>query len=511
MGARTSQSPATVPRSVGRYEIVRPIARGGMAEVFLARTRPVAGVERLFAIKCCYPHLRDDHEFASMFIEEARLAAQIRHPNVVATFDVGDDETLYLVMEYVEGEPLSELIKATRQGGGRLPLSVTLRIVTDALAGLHAAHETRGADGRPLGVVHRDVSPQNILVGVDGVARIVDFGIAKAEATATVTRAGQVKGKLAYLPPEQLTEHVMTRRGDVYAVGVVLWETLTCQRLFSGQNAGEIAMRVLEKVLDPPSVIAPEVPTALDAAVLKALLRDPEQRFATAADLALALEACGVPLASHRTVGEFVSAVHARRPQEQAVRIEEAAVADPAVATPATQRLSAQMPPGTLAKSREAISNVSAPSESDVLTQPTARRSRVPLLAASALVLVLLAGVVMLTGRTTPHNTEATPARATSGASVQKALPPSLPPARLVEMPGAAKDDAAPAAESLKPKPQPTPGARSHAKKKIVTPLARRRPALQRLRGAGVTPPVSARPVQPAAPPTPSEFRPGGV
>ena len=174
-----------------------------------------------------------------MFLDEARLAARIHHPNVVSTLDVGEGEQLYLVMEYIEGDRISGLIKAAARKGERVPVPVTLRIMIDVLSGLHAAHELRDHQGHPLNIVHRDVSPQNILVGVDGVTRITDFGIAKAEARLTVTREGQVKGKMSYMAPEQLSSTNVNRRADVYAAGVVLWEALTGRRLFRADTEAE--------------------------------------------------------------------------------------------------------------------------------------------------------------------------------------------------------------------------------------------------------------------------------
>ncbi len=162
-----------------------------MATVYLARARAVAGFERVVAIKVCHPHLRHEEEFSSMFLDEARLAARIHHPNVVSTLDVGEAEQLYLVMEYIEGDRISGLIKAAARRGERVPVPITLRVMIDVLSGLHAAHELKDHQGHPLNIVHRDVSPQNILVGVDGVTRITDFGIAKAEARLTVTREGR--------------------------------------------------------------------------------------------------------------------------------------------------------------------------------------------------------------------------------------------------------------------------------------------------------------------------------
>ncbi len=293
---------------LGRYELLHEIATGGMATVYLARARSVAGFERVVAIKVCHPHLRGEEEFSSMFLDEARLAARIHHPNVVSTLDVGEGEQLYLVMEYIEGDRISGLIKAAARKGERVPVPVTLRIMIDVLSGLHAAHELKDHQGHPFNIVHRDVSPQNILVGVDGVTRITDFGIAKAEARLTVTREGQVKGKMSYMAPEQLSSTNVNRRADVYAAGVVLWEALTGRRLFRADTEAETLNLVLHGVVPAPSTVVPEITPDVDAVLRKALERDPDKRFQSAAEMADALEAIeSVKLASTRAVSAYIN------------------------------------------------------------------------------------------------------------------------------------------------------------------------------------------------------------
>ncbi len=292
---------------LGRYELLHEIATGGMATVYLARARSVAGFERVVAIKVCHPHLRHEEEFSSMFLDEARLAARIHHPNVVSTLDVGEAEQLYLVMEYIEGDRISGLIKAAARRGERVPVPITLRVMIDVLSGLHAAHELKDHQGHPLNIVHRDVSPQNILVGVDGVTRITDFGIAKAEARLTVTREGQVKGKMSYMAPEQLSSTNVNRRADVYAAGVVLWEALTGRRLFRADTEAETLNLVLHGVVPAPSTVAPEIVPEVDAVLRKALERDPDKRFQSAAEFADALENLDVlKVATTRAVAAYI-------------------------------------------------------------------------------------------------------------------------------------------------------------------------------------------------------------
>ena len=213
---------------VGRYEALRPIASGGMATVYLGRAEGARGFERQVAIKAMHPHLADDPEFVTMFLDEARMAANIRHPNVVPTLDVAEEGgQLFLIMEYIEGFSLHAMKRALKKQNGSVPLPIALRIALDMLAGLHAAHELTSSDGAPMKLVHRDVSPQNVLVGVDGVSRIMDFGIARAEIRITATQGSQVKGKTAYMAPEQIRAQPIDRRCDVYAAGIVTWELIT--------------------------------------------------------------------------------------------------------------------------------------------------------------------------------------------------------------------------------------------------------------------------------------------
>src|SRR5450432_1251573 len=216
-----SQARAAPPITVGRYAIHAELASGGMASVHFGRLLGPVGFSRTVAIKRLHPQFAKDPEFVSMFLDEARLAARIRHPNVVPTLDVvATQGELFLVMDYVQGESLSRLIRGMRERGQRIPLRMVAGIMCGALHGLHAAHEAKNERGEPLHIVHRDISPQNVLVGTDGVARVLDFGVAKAAGRVQTTREGQLKGKLAYMAPEQISGNV-TRQTDVYAAAIV--------------------------------------------------------------------------------------------------------------------------------------------------------------------------------------------------------------------------------------------------------------------------------------------------
>ena len=309
-------------RAVGRYLVFDEIAAGGMASVHFGRMTGAAGFARTVAIKRLHPHFAKEPEFLSMFIDEARLASRIAHPNVVSTLDIVEDGgEMLLVMEYVFGASLSHLCQKVRAKGQAAPVAIAVSIMVGALYGLHAAHEARSDAGELLGVVHRDVSPLNILVGVDGVARVVDFGIAKAMGRLQTTREGQVKGKSAYMAPEQIRGLPVDRRTDVYAASVVLWEALTGERLFAGDHPLATINAVFEKAVAPPSDLSPLVPAELDAVVARGLSREADDRFPTARAMAMALEAA-VQVAPTREVGDWVQAeaaeILARRSQRAA-------------------------------------------------------------------------------------------------------------------------------------------------------------------------------------------------
>jgi serine/threonine-protein kinase len=299
-------TPPDAPRTVGRYALHAEIAAGGMATIHIGRLLGPVGFARTVAIKRLHPPLAKDPEFVAMFLDEARLAARIRHPNVVSTLDVVATEgELFVVMEYVPGESLARLLRVVRSNKEIVPVPIAGTIMVGVLHGLHAAHEARDERGEPLRIVHRDVSPHNILVGTDGDAHVIDFGIAKARGRMQVTRQGQIKGKLSYMPGEQLLGQPLDHRADIFAASIVLWESLTGQRLFQGVDDGEVYAKVLMGKVDPPSLHAKGIKPEIDAIVLKGLARDRNQRWATARDMALALEAA-IPLAPPSQVGRWV-------------------------------------------------------------------------------------------------------------------------------------------------------------------------------------------------------------
>jgi eukaryotic-like serine/threonine-protein kinase len=294
-------------RTVGRYVLHDEIASGGMGTVHLGRLLGEGGFSRHVAIKRLHPHLARQEEFVHMFMDEARLAARIRHPNVMPTVDVvRESEELFLVMEYVHGAPLSLLLGKMREAGRRAPLRVASSIANGLLLGLHAAHEATDEKGRALGIVHRDVSPQNVLVGADGSTRVLDFGVAKARGRLQAsTGEGTLKGKLGYLAPEQIRGAEVGRSTDIYAAAVVIWELITARRLFPGDNEGHVLEQILVGYADPPSKWDPEIPEELDQAILRGLSSDPDKRFKSAREMAMAIER-SVPAAPAMEVGEWV-------------------------------------------------------------------------------------------------------------------------------------------------------------------------------------------------------------
>ena len=309
---------------LGRYELLMPIAAGGMAMVWAARLKGTRGFQKIVAVKTMLPKLSEDDQFEKMFLDEASLASKVRHPNAVEILDLGEqDGVLFLAMEWIDGVPLNQLMKVAKQRGG-VPTTVAIRIVMQASAGLHAAHELTDGKGKLIGLVHRDISPQNILVTFDGVAKVVDFGVAKATALGDgATQAGQLKGKVSYMAPEQVRGEPIDRRADVFAMGIVLYALTTGKHPFRKESEGAtlFAITAAEPVI-PPRKFVPEYPQALQDVLLKALEKDRDQRYASASELLKALDKALPPTSrgSDEEVGAFVlSLFEEQRKQSQAI------------------------------------------------------------------------------------------------------------------------------------------------------------------------------------------------
>jgi hypothetical protein len=309
------------PVRVGRYRLCYELGSGGMATVYLARVEGPGGFARPVAIKRIHPHLARRRDLVAMFLDEARIISAIHHPNVCATFDFGEaDGSYYLAMEYLVGESLALLQRRVARDPALLASArwhrVFAKIIADAGEGLHAAHELKDERGRPLQVIHRDVSPQNVFVTYDGVAKVVDFGVAFASDRITRTVTGGIKGKIGYFAPEQIARQPCDRRVDVWALGIVLWEGLTGRRLFTSRSEVDTLLAVQHKEIRPPSALVPSIAPELDTITLRALRRDPEVRYPSARamsrDLVAYLGTTGA-LIDNVEVGELVQQVCADR------------------------------------------------------------------------------------------------------------------------------------------------------------------------------------------------------
>lgn len=328
MGQPSPERAATpFPERIGRYELLLPIGTGGMATVFLARASGVGGFERDVALKIIHAHLRADEESKLHLLDEARLAARIRHPNVVPVLEVGDDPFgVYLVMDYVEGDSLGGVMRAVKAQNERMPFRLVARILSDTLGGLHAAHELTDDKGKSIGLVHRDYTPQNILIGIDGVSRLSDFSVAKAGDRAIRTRTGLVKGKIAYMSPEQARGHAVDRRCDVWAAGVVTWELIAWRRLHKQADAVSTLLSVVTET--PPRLrdVVADVPPALDEVVARAMSVEVADRYATAMEFKRALDEAFMTvggIADAGEVAEFAQRILGGKLQERRRRAAE--------------------------------------------------------------------------------------------------------------------------------------------------------------------------------------------
>jgi eukaryotic-like serine/threonine-protein kinase len=345
--------PAAVDEAhdVSPYRTLITLARGGMGQVDLC-VRRLGSFERLYAVKRLHPHLREEQTMRSMFVDEARVAGLVRHANVVSVLDVGEDaEGPYLVMDYIEGISLSRFVKERARLGSPLPIPVCAQIVAQVARGLHAAHELTSAQGTPLELVHRDVSPQNILVGRDGVVRVTDFGIAKALGRSSHTSTGILKGKLGYMSPEQLSFERVDRRTDLFSLGVVLFELVILRRLYRGEDASEVARRILHD--EPPDLAEhrADVPPVLVELAFELLAKEPEHRPATALEVAERLEELSAAYGEVVDVGEEVDACLGPELHEQSERIRSLAEAESARAA-LSSTVAAQSDEGVVPRGR---------------------------------------------------------------------------------------------------------------------------------------------------------------
>lgn len=305
---------------IGPYELIAELGKGGMATLFLALQTGLGGFSRHVAIKVIHPEIASDPEIIKMFLDEARLGGSIRHPNVARVEAIDEHQgSPYLVMEYISGATLTQILRDHVRSGAPLPLDQIVAIAAAVADALHAAHESTDELGNPLGIVHRDVSPSNVLIDTHGQVKLIDFGVAKARKRLAKTQPGSVKGKLAYMAPEQLAGRDLDRRVDVFALGVVLWEMLTLRRLFHAQTDIETIMKIRDEApVVPPSAFRPEVPPRLDDVVATMLARDLEERFSTtaAARYAMLVTCPSAALVSSGALAQLAAA-HAGAPSRE--------------------------------------------------------------------------------------------------------------------------------------------------------------------------------------------------
>jgi serine/threonine-protein kinase len=286
-----AQIEGTPTTAFGKYQLFASLGRGGMADVFLSVARGQMGFNKLAVIKRLRQALAEEAAFRNMFLDEARLAARLNHPNIVHTYEVGEQNGVYFIaMEYLEGQSLNKVLKEALRRQEMIDPEIAARVVADALAGLHYAHTLADYDGRPLQIIHRDVSPHNIFVTYDGHTKLVDFGIAKAALSSTETEVGVLKGKVAYMSPEQAMGGRIDARSDLFAMGIVLWELLARQRLMTGESAANTLHKLMNEPIPRVSQVLPQIDPRLDAICARALEKDPNRRFQSAAEMREAIE-----------------------------------------------------------------------------------------------------------------------------------------------------------------------------------------------------------------------------
>lgn len=457
--------PDTTTLALGRYQLLARLASGGMGFVHVARARGEHGFTRIVAVKQLHEHLAEDAEVVARFLAEAKIASQIVHPHVVSVLDVGSESgRAFLVLDYVHGDSLANLLRAASELGDAPPLPVVAAIMIDALEGLHAAHETVDARGAPLGLVHRDVSPHNILVSVRGAAYVTDFGVAKVKDALRQTRSGSLVGKAGYMAPEQLGVGAgVTRATDLYGAGVVLWEAITGARLFDGLEQ-QIDAAVKQRSAPPPSTKRPGIPPALDALVSSMLALSPEARPRSALEAARALTAI-VPPASAREVAEWVLDLAGPKLDRLDAVMREAPESAPLAAGPSDEGAPL---PSELAKTI-AQPMVFAPGATGTATR---WRKRAQLSITAAVVAVLLAigasgtAIWAATHKTASATPSATPA-APSAAEATDAPNPAASPAPIPE---AADAGVVATAPSARPSPGPRPRTRAVSPRPECTP-----------------------------------------
>ncbi len=496
----------------GQYELIELIATGGMAEVYKARMQGVEGFQKIVAIKRILPHLTDNDEFVTMFIDEAKLAAQLQHPNIIHIYDLGKIErSYYIAMEYIDGKDLRSILRLLEESGQRMPLRLALFIGSRLAAALSYAHRKKDLQGRAMALVHRDVSPQNVLISFDGDIKLCDFGIAKAASKASHTRAGALKGKLQYMSPEQAWGKGIDHRSDIFSLGLVLYEMVTGLKAFAGDSELSILEQVRSPRLAPPHEVDPTVPVEVSEVITKALKENREERYQTAAELAAALDGLlqGIkPAPTASDLGMFLARLTGR---------EKPAVEPVAAPVPAPPPPAAEVPPPPVAKPAPPVIPAPPPRPAVVMppledsgVAPPPRTLPIGAMAGGAAAVVMVVLAVLLYPRlkgggqpplpTPAPETVELARQLTQDALARQGVAPAEPtpePVPVVATPAAAR--ATPAAAVATPRPEPTAPV-------VATPAPAAVPtaAPAQLPPAVATPEPTAAPVTPPPTPQPS-------
>lgn len=526
---------------LGRYEFLVPIAEGGMAAVWAARLKGSRGFSKTVAIKTMLPGVSEDPAFEQMFLDEAQIASRIRHPNVAEILDLGEeDEVLYLVMEYVDGEPLANLRRAAAKHGG-VPRPIAVRLVADASAGLHAAHELKDENGQLLGLVHRDMSPQNLLITFDGVVKVVDFGVAKAAGRSSEkTNAGQVKGKPPYMSPEQALGEVVDRRTDVFALGIILYQLTTGKHPFRGESD----LVTLQNIVSDKPIVSPraydkQYPRKLENVVMKALDRRRESRYQTCAELEAALDDVfdkDLPRARTEDVGRFVTEMLGARGEERRrALVESIRLADERAAGGVISLSRPRMPSGAVPASLPTPpsgqflsvvprvqtdtdpNSVRAMPDATTLVPRRARRGRAGIVVAALVAATAIGAVAALKQGPAPLTDGAVTAGAASRPPEARLDRPATPPAEpVVAEPPSAEPEPEQASPADEPRAKPGPK-RTRIRPRVAEAAASVPPATKSVAGTSPATAASApalpapKASAPKAPPPKSGFVPPPV
>ena len=465
---------ARMPTPFGKYMLLKQIAVGGMAEVYLARQNGPEGFEKECVIKRILPALAADQQFVEMFLDEARIAARLSHPNIVQLFDLGKmgEKDYFLAMEHVPGVDLQRVLENEGRHKRRVPLAIALRILSNVAEGLDHAHRATDGRGAALGIVHRDVTPSNVIVSFDGIAKVLDFGIAKAVAKTWRTEVGVVKGKIPYMSPEQVRGEQLDARSDLFSLGGVLYEITTGKKPFEGGNPAEIAMNILHHEPAAPSTLVPNFPPHLEAILQRCLAKDRDQRYASGRELQVAIDELLVANGIRCTSHEVASYIEQIFPGLRQSRTEETAAIDTTDSTVLPPNSGIDEPSLKVGEMRMPTT-LTGNDNVEEARRNLAGSSKAMILIIAMVVIAVAVGFSVMSHRassTTPSSSTPTtpppPSLTASGSQAAVVEPTKIEPK--------AEPKSAPKAE---PKPDSKPEAKGLAKPEIRVESAAKRPA----------------------------------